>query len=471
VTRLAALAAEDGERSQPDDDVMHRRPRPTPSATPRWGRSVRRLVLVVLALVVTTAIAPPATRADELTDALAREKALEKQIREQRRKVARLDSMQADLRAQIRATSAALREVNADLARVKRNIVTTEQRIDTIRAAYIDLSREIDVQSRLIERTIRSQWRRGVELEERKAMLGERIRSSYATRQTSLLETFLSGDSFTDVLTEAAYFLDVGEQDKALAQEITRRSMGLEADRRLLDLSRAQAVGLRVEKEQQKDALDAALADLRVAKKQLQKLERETARALASQRADFARMARNETAMRKTLASRVRAQRSLENRIADILAAQSARGNIPSQYNGSLSWPMAGQISQEYGCTGFGWEPPRGGCAHFHSGIDIAAPMYTTIRAAGAGTVLFAGPNPYDPYPKAWIVIIAHSQSLVTWYGHVDNSAKPPRVRAGQTVRKGQIIAFNGLTGRTTGPHLHWMVEFNDDFVNPRLFV
>jgi murein DD-endopeptidase MepM/ murein hydrolase activator NlpD len=97
--------------------------------------------------------------------------------------------------------------------------------------------------------------------------------------------------------------------------------------------------------------------------------------------------------------------------------------------------------------------------------------MYTPIRAAGAGTVLFAGPNPYDPFPKAWIVIIAHSQNLVTWYGHVDNSARPPRVRAGEQVNKGEIIAYNGLTGRTTGPHLHWMVELNDDFRNPRLFV
>jgi murein DD-endopeptidase MepM/ murein hydrolase activator NlpD len=429
-------------------------------------------LLVALALGVGAVGLPPGpARADELSDALAREKALEKQIREQKREVARLDAMQDDLRAQIRATTAALAQVNADLVTVRTKIVDTEKRIDVIRAAYVDLSNEIDEQSLLIERTVRSQWRRAIELDERKALLAERIRASYETRETSLLETFLSGDSFTDVLAEAAYFLDVGEQDRALAQEISRRATVLAMNERMLAESRAAAVGLRIEKEKQKDALDAALADLKVAKKQLQKLEKETARALAAQKSDYSQLARNEKSLRKTLAQRQRAQRALENKIEGLLAEQYAHGNIPSQYNGTLSWPMAGRITQEFGCTGFAWEPPLGSCAHFHRGIDIAAPMYTPIRAAGSGTVLFAGPNPYDPYPKAWIVIIAHSQNLLTWYGHVDNAAKPPRVRAGEVVRKGEIIAYNGLTGRTTGPHLHWMVELNSAFVNPRLFV
>jgi murein DD-endopeptidase MepM/ murein hydrolase activator NlpD len=132
---------------------------------------------------------------------------------------------------------------------------------------------------------------------------------------------------------------------------------------------------------------------------------------------------------------------------------------------------MGATVTQEFGCTGFAWEPQIGSCAHFHQGIDLAAPMYTPIRAAGEGVVVFAGPNPYDPYPKAWIVIIAHSESLQTWYAHIDNGVNPPAVAAGDRVVGGQVIAYIGMTGRSTGPHLHWGVVFNDDFVNPRLFV
>ena len=133
---------------------------------------------------------------------------------------------------------------------------------------------------------------------------------------------------------------------------------------------------------------------------------------------------------------------------------------------------MAGTITQEFGCTGFSWEPPLGSCAHFHSGIDIAAPMYTPIRAAGAGVVVFAGPNPYDPYPKAWIVDHRPQREPARPGTPTSTTAAADRRSAPATrSRQGQVIAYVGMTGRTTGPHLHWVVEFNGDFVNPRLFV
>jgi murein DD-endopeptidase MepM/ murein hydrolase activator NlpD len=94
--------------------------------------------------------------------------------------------------------------------------------------------------------------------------------------------------------------------------------------------------------------------------------------------------------------------------------------------------------------------------------------MYTPIRAAAPGKVVWAGKSPYDP---SWVVIIAHSSQLVTWYAHIDNSAHPPAVSTGDYVAQGQIIAYEGMTGWTTGPHLHWAVQLNGVWVNPRLFL
>ena len=74
-------------------------------------------------------------------------------------------------------------------------------------------------------------------------------------------------------------------------------------------------------------------------------------------------------------------------------------GGIPSEYNGTFMWPMEGAVTQEFGCTGFSWEPPLGNCDHFHRGIDIAGPMYTPIRAAGHGKVVFAGQEPVATRP------------------------------------------------------------------------
>ncbi len=68
-------------------------------------------------------------------------------------------------------------------------------------------------------------------------------------------------------------------------------------------------------------------------------------------------------------------------------------------------------------------------------------------------------------------MIIGHSTNLVTWYAHVDDATRPPVVRAGQFVRQGDVVAYEGMTGRATGPHLDWRVQYNGTFVDPRLFV
>ena len=81
--------------------------------------------------------------------------------------------------------------------------------------------------------------------------------------------------------------------------------------------------------------------------------------------------------------------------------------------------------------------------------------------------MVYVGWNYADGADPAFIVIIAHSANLTTWYAHLQ-----PRypVSAGQVVRAGQVIGYEGATGRVTGAHLHWMVEYNGSFVNPKLF-
>ena len=129
---------------------------------------------------------------------------------------------------------------------------------------------------------------------------------------------------------------------------------------------------------------------------------------------------------------------------------------------------MVGSVSQDFGCTGMTWEPPLGSCAHFHQGIDIVAPYGTAVRASGDGKVVYCGWNYADGADPAWIVIIAHSQSLETWYAHMTPSCP---AGAGTSVHQGQVIGHEGNTGHSTGAHLHWAVRFNGDFVNPRLFL
>ena len=68
-------------------------------------------------------------------------------------------------------------------------------------------------------------------------------------------------------------------------------------------------------------------------------------------------------------------------------------------------------------------------------------------------------------------MIIVHSRDVQTWYAHMKANTYPDGIHAGTLVQEGQLIGFEGNTGRSTGCHLLWMVEYNGAFRNPRLFV
>ena len=123
---------------------------------------------------------------------------------------------------------------------------------------------------------------------------------------------------------------------------------------------------------------------------------------------------------------------------------------------GRWSLPVRGVITQPFGPTSFELEPAAtyGGSsyAHFHAGIDIAAPLGTPVTAASDGVVAFVGHLP----DGAMSVLIAHPGGYVSEYAHLDDTFALPPVKAGQAVKAGQVIGFIGLTGITTGAHLHY---------------
>ncbi len=267
-----------------------------------------------------------------------------------------------------------------------------------------------------------------------------------------------------------SYYIDVGEQDKALANEIAHDQETLAAIHQTTEDTRARTNDLRQETAAQKRSLDRSLADLNATKAALKRLEKRTAQALAAQKRTFAAILRNKAAAAKALAKSAAAQKKLQGEINALIRKQMQGGNIPSAYNGTLKWPMSGDVTQNFGCTGFAWEPPKGSCAHFHNGIDIVAPYGTPVKASGDGTVVYIGWNYADGADPAWIVIVAHSEGLQTWYAHMQ-PRYPGGIRAGSVVQQGQVIGYEGNTGHSTGAHLHWAVMFHDDFANPRLFL
>ena len=119
-------------------------------------------------------------------------------------------------------------------------------------------------------------------------------------------------------------------------------------------------------------------------------------------------------------------------------------------------WPTNGFISSGYGLRWNG--------AEFHQGIDIAAEMGTPIVATADGVVTIAGWNA-GGYGN--MVDIDHGSGVSTRYGHASAVVVTP----GQRVRRGQIIAYVGSTGHSTGPHLHYEVRLSGQPVNPTSYL
>jgi len=164
--------------------------------------------------------------------------------------------------------------------------------------------------------------------------------------------------------------------------------------------------------------------------------------------------AQEEAALEAMIVERQReeAVRREAERRAALLAGRAAPAP-PS--TGEFSWPVSGPITSPFGYR----SDPYGGGTEFHTGIDIGAPMGATVTAAAGGTVIYAAP--YGGYGNA--VIIDHGNGVSSLYGHLSQIF----VADHQEVQRGQAIGAVGMTGRATGPHLHFEVRVNGQPVDP----
>ncbi len=108
--------------------------------------------------------------------------------------------------------------------------------------------------------------------------------------------------------------------------------------------------------------------------------------------------------------------------------------------------------------------PPVTGAKTFHLGLDLTASVGTPVYAAADGVI-----EQRRSSPKGYgnVIRIRHAFGFTTLYGHLSKF----NVTAGQFVKKGQIIAWSGNTGLSTGPHLHYEVRFLDKALDPRRFI
>lgn len=130
---------------------------------------------------------------------------------------------------------------------------------------------------------------------------------------------------------------------------------------------------------------------------------------------------------------------------------------IPS--NVLFDLPVQGRLSSPFGLRRFFNNQER----NPHSGLDLAVPKGTPVKAPADGEIILVG----DYFFNGKTVFIDHGQGLISMFCHLSAID----VKVGQQVKRGEVVAKVGATGRATGPHLHWNVSLNNARVDPAIFI
>jgi septal ring factor EnvC (AmiA/AmiB activator) len=162
------------------------------------------------------------------------------------------------------------------------------------------------------------------------------------------------------------------------------------------------------------------------------------------------RLSNDLVSMKHAMAYQERSLESLRSDLYELRSYQACRPSLP---------PVLGTITSYFGmrASPFGWG------REFHGGLDIAAQYGTPIISAGDGVVTFTGLS--GAYGRC--VQIDHGYGYVSMYGHTSKI----NVLVGQRVKKGEIIAWVGNSGRSSGPHVHYEVRFYSKLVDPWYYI
>jgi murein DD-endopeptidase MepM/ murein hydrolase activator NlpD len=336
-------------------------------------------------------------------------------------KISSLDSSRNEIESEVRS-------LNTDIAALDSRIAATH---DALRASNVRLARLTGQLQAILRR-----------LDARTRAFTARAVAAYEAGPTNGLDSLLSSQSFGDLVSGYTYYQSALSADVTLMDQIQ-------------DL-RAQTQGHRAAVESQQAVVLAARDKLETARGTVARHRNKKRSALASlkiliakKHSAVARIKSRKGQLKLAIAENARESA----RIGSLLQASTFGGAATG--DGQLLWPASGPIT-----SSFGWRiHPIFGASEFHAGIDIGAPYGSTVSAADAGTVEFAGTM--TGYGN--VLVIDHGGGLATLYGHLSAYG----VSAGQAVERGAPVANVGCTGYCTGPHLHFEVRLSGTPVDP----
>ncbi len=341
----------------------------------------------------------------------------------------RINQERDRLQQRLRGVTAQQRQVTRQLTRIDVQLDQTETRLEQVARNIRSVRADVE--------TAAGECRQAEDrLNLHREDVAARLVAIYQSGEVHPAEVLFQSISFTDFANRVYLLNQVARQDVQILGEFE----GAEAEA---------------------EARRAALADQEQRLTQLQQqIVTERRRAEAQRQAAEQRkvnLVRDRAAWERALAELEEDSRGIEAMLQRLNRTPDSADT--TGWQGSLDWPLRGRITSGYGYR----THPIFRVRRMHTGIDIAAPTGTPIRAPAGGTVVHA--SRWGGYGNC--VIIDHGSNMATLYGHCSRFA----VSEGQHVNRGDTIAYVGSTGLSTGPHLHFEVRRDGRPVDPTQYL
>ena len=343
----------------------------------------------------------------------------------------------ADLRNDLEDVNAGIDQAKDEYEQAVKEIKELEARITTLEAQIAETEGEIRVLEGQIVENDAIKYDLQIQIQalesdiyDQNSALNKRLRVMYQTGDQGVLSVLLSSESFIDFLTNIEMVRRIHECDIEFLKELEIKLDDLEEKK--LSVEEIEAL-LNTQKnalQDKRDSLSADKASLASAKGRVQEIRDKAAE-------EIERLQKESERIKQELANMV-----------------SQWGDYAG---GAMAWPVLGPVTSEYGMR---YHPITGRYV-MHNGIDIGVAYGTPVHAGADGIVISSG---WNNGGYGYLVMIDNGSGIVTLYAHNQSLA----VSAGTVVSRGQIIAYAGSTGNSTGPHVHFEVRVKGSPQNPR---
>ncbi|HAL50275.1 MAG: Peptidase, M23/M37 family [Candidatus Uhrbacteria bacterium GW2011_GWD2_41_121] len=358
---------------------------------------------------------------------------LQDQIGVRKSQIDQINSKIDEYREKVNQYASQSASLQSDISMIENQVVLTE--LD-IQATQIEIESQ-GLQLQIIEESIAQQE---VQIQMQKEMLKEMIFELNKSDGVGFIEVLFSSNDFNDLFTEIELLETLNADIQNALEQTKETKLALEENKADLQDRLDQLVDLQDELEGQKLTLESQME----AKDVL---------------LDYTEQ--SESQYRVLLSQMRQEQQNITQQISALQLQMDDMVSGSDDYVGEtvFSWPLNGIITATFHDPTY----PFRNIIGEHNGLDIAAPAGTPIRAAAPGYVAWARyGNSYGNY-----VMIIHANGYATLYAHMSSMV----VSADQYVSRGDIIGYEGTTGFSTGPHLHFEVRENGIPVDPQLYL